>query len=67
MMDMAVDSNVTIFSPIEKALQAWRHPRTNPNYDSKSVCCELTLDTIDSLDYTDDDEVRLSLFPELLI
>jgi hypothetical protein len=25
MMKMAVDSNVMIFSPIEEALQAWRH------------------------------------------
>jgi hypothetical protein len=28
-MDMAVDSNTMIVSPIEKALQYWRHPDTN--------------------------------------
>jgi hypothetical protein len=43
-------SNVTIFSTNKKALQAWRHPGTNPSHDSKSVCTELTVDTIDSLD-----------------
>jgi hypothetical protein len=63
---LAADSNVMIFSPIKKAfLQAWRHPSMNPSHDSKSVCTKLTVDTIDSLDYTDDDEVILSLFPEL--
>jgi hypothetical protein len=64
-MDMAEDSNVTIFSPFKKALQAWRHPGTNPSHDSKSVCTEQTVDTIDSLHYTDDDELILSLFPGL--
>jgi hypothetical protein len=33
MMDIAADNNVTVFSPSEKALQAWRHPGTNPSHD----------------------------------
>jgi hypothetical protein len=66
-MDMAVDCNVIIFSPIEKALQYWRQPSTNPRQDLKSVCTEPTMDTNDSpLDCTNDVEVILSLFPELL-
>jgi hypothetical protein len=67
MMDMAADSKITIFSPTEKVLQYWRHPGTNPSPDLKSVCTEPTVDTYDSLlDCTNDDEVILSLFPELL-
>jgi hypothetical protein len=34
-------------------------------HDSKSICTEPTVDTNDSLDCTNDDEVTLSLFPEL--
>jgi hypothetical protein len=64
-MDIAVDSNVMIFSPIENAIQYWRQPSTNPSHDSKSVCTRPTVDTNDSLDCTNDDEVILSLFPEL--
>jgi hypothetical protein len=37
MMDMAADSKITIFSPTKKALQAWRHPGTNPSHDMESV------------------------------
>jgi hypothetical protein len=37
----------------------------DPTRDSKSVCTEPTVNTIDSLDYTDDYGVILSLFPEL--
>jgi hypothetical protein len=37
MMDMAVDSKITIFSPTKKAVQAWRHPGTNPSHDLESV------------------------------
>jgi hypothetical protein len=36
-MDMAVDSNVMIFSPIKKALQYWRHPDTNPCHEQLEV------------------------------
>jgi hypothetical protein len=50
MMDMAADSKTMIFSPTEKALQAWRHPGTNPSHDSESFCTEPTVDTNDSLD-----------------
>jgi hypothetical protein len=57
-MDMAVDSNVMIFSPIKKALQAWRHPGTNPSHDSESVN--------ESLDCTNDYEVILSYFQSYL-
>jgi hypothetical protein len=60
-IDMAADSNVMIFSPINNALQYWRHPDTNPNHDSESVCIEPTVDTNDSLDCTNEDEVILSL------
>jgi hypothetical protein len=48
MMDMAADSKIRIFSPPEKALQAWRHPGTNPSHDLESVCTEPTVDTNDS-------------------
>jgi hypothetical protein len=65
MMDMAADSKTMIFSPTEKALQAWRHPGTNPSHDSESFCTEPTVDTNDSLDWTNEDEVILFLFPEL--
>jgi hypothetical protein len=65
MMDMAEDSKIVIFSPTAKALQSWRHPGTNPSHHLESVCIEPTVDTDDSLDYTNDDEVILSLFPEL--
>jgi hypothetical protein len=65
MMDMIADSNVMIFSPIKKVLQAWRHRSTNPSHDSKSVCTEPTVDTNNSLDCTNDDEVILTLCPEL--
>ncbi len=41
-------------------------PGTNPSNDSKSVCTEPTVDTNDSFDCTNDDEVILSLFPELI-
>jgi hypothetical protein len=64
-MDMAAESNVMIFSPTEKPLQYLRHPGTNPRHDLKSVCTGPTVDTNDFLDCTDDDEVILSLFPEL--
>jgi hypothetical protein len=41
-------------------------PGTNPSHISKSVCtARPTADTNDSLDCTNDDEVILSLFPEL--
>jgi hypothetical protein len=59
------DESVMIFSFIKKDLQYWRHPGTNPSHDLKSVCTEPTMDTNDSLDCTNDDEVILSLFPEL--
>jgi hypothetical protein len=65
MIDMAVDSKIMIFSPTEKAIQAWRHAGTNPNHDLESVCTEPTVDTNDSLDCTKEDEVILFLFPEL--
>jgi hypothetical protein len=64
-MDMALGSNVMIFSPIKNVLQHWRHPDTNPSHDSKSVCTGPTVYTDDSLDCTNDDGVILSLFPEL--
>ena len=57
MMDMAVDSKIMIFSPTEKALQAWRHPGSNPSHDLESICTEPTVDTNGSLDCTNDDEV----------
>jgi hypothetical protein len=65
MMDMAADSKLMIFSPTKKVLQAWRHPGTNPSYDSESVCTEPTVDTNDSLDCTNEDDIILFLFPEL--
>jgi hypothetical protein len=65
MMDMAVDSKLTIFSPTKKTLQASRHPGTNPRHDLESVCTEPTVDTNDSLDCTNEDEVILFLFPEI--
>jgi hypothetical protein len=49
MMDMAAESKTMIFSPTEKALQAWRHPGTNPSHVSESVCTEPTVDTNYSL------------------
>jgi hypothetical protein len=45
MMDMSVDSKIMIFSPTEKALQAWRHPGPNTSHDSGTVCTEPTVDT----------------------
>jgi hypothetical protein len=57
MMDMAVDSKIMIFSPTEKALQARRHPGTNSSHDSESVCTEPTVDTNDSLDCTNEDDI----------
>ncbi len=57
MMDMAVDSKIMIFSPTKKALQAWRHPGSNPSHDLESICTEPTVDTNGSLDCTNDDEV----------
>jgi hypothetical protein len=60
MMDMAADSKMTIFSPTENALQAWRHPGTNPSHDLESVCTEPTVDTNDSLDCTNEDDIILS-------
>jgi hypothetical protein len=65
MMDMAADSKIVIFSPTAKALQSLRHPDTNPSHHLESVCTEPTVDTDDSLDCTNDNEVILSLFPEL--
>jgi hypothetical protein len=65
MMDMAADSKITIISPTEKALQNWRHPGTNPSHDLEPVCTEPTVDTNDSLDCTNEDDVILFLFPEL--
>jgi hypothetical protein len=65
MMDMAADSKIMIFSPTENALQAWRHPGTNPSHDLESVCTEPTVDTNDSLDCTNEDDIILFLFPEL--
>jgi hypothetical protein len=51
MMDMAAESKITIFSPTENALQAWRTlSATNQSHDLKSVCTEPTVDTNDSLD-----------------
>jgi hypothetical protein len=61
MMDMAAESKTMIFSPTEKALQAWRHPGTNPSHVSESVCTEPTVDTNYSLACT----TLLFLFPEL--
>jgi hypothetical protein len=61
MMDMAADSKIMIFSPMEKGL----HPGTNQSHDSESVCAEPTVDTNDSLDCTNEDEVISFLFPEL--
>jgi hypothetical protein len=61
-MDMAADSNVMIFSPLENALQDWRHPDTNPSHDSKSACTRPTVDTNDSLDCTNDDKVIFLYF-----
>jgi hypothetical protein len=52
------------FSPTKKALQFWRLSCTNPSHDLKSVCTEPTVDTNDSLDCTNDDEVILSLYLE---
>ncbi len=60
MMDMAVDSKIMIFSPTKKALQAWRHPGSNPSHDLESICTEPTVDTNGSLDCTNDDEVIFS-------
>ncbi len=57
MIDMAVDNKITIFYPTKKASQAWRNPGTNPSHDSESVCTEPTVDTNDSLDCTNEDEV----------
>jgi hypothetical protein len=65
MMDITVDSKITIFSPTKKALQAWRHPGTNPSHDLESVCTEPTVDTNDSPDCTNEDDIILFLFPEL--
>jgi hypothetical protein len=65
MIDMAVDNKITIFYPTKKASQAWRNPGTNPSHDSESVCTEPTVDTNDSLDCTNEDEVILILYPEL--
>jgi hypothetical protein len=65
MMDVAVYSKVMIFSPTEKALQAWRHPGSNTSHDLWSVCTEPTVDTNDSLNCTYADEMILSLFQEL--
>jgi hypothetical protein len=62
MMDMAADSK---FSPTEKALQAWRHLGTNQSHDLESVFPEPTVDTNDSLDCTNEDDIILFLFPEL--
>jgi hypothetical protein len=49
-MDMAADRKTMIFSPTKKALQAWRHPGTNPSHDLESFCTEPSVDTNDSLD-----------------
>jgi hypothetical protein len=57
MMDMAVDSKIMIFSPTVNALQSWRHPGTNPSHDLESVCTNSTVNTNDSLDCTNEDEV----------
>ncbi len=65
MMDMAADSKIMIFSPTKKAIQAWRHPGTNPSHDLESVSTEPTVDTNDSLDCTNENEVLLSLFSKL--
>jgi hypothetical protein len=46
-------------------LQYQRHPSTDPSHDSKSVCTRPTVDTNDSLDCTNANEVILSIFPEL--
>jgi hypothetical protein len=73
MMNSAMVSNVTIFSPTKKALKGRRHPDTNPSHDSKSVCTKPTVDTNDSLDCTnddddddDDDDVILSISRDFL-
>jgi hypothetical protein len=58
-----VDSKIMVFSPTKKALQAWRHPGTNPSHVSESVCTEPSVDTNDSLDWSNDDELIMSLFP----
>jgi hypothetical protein len=65
MMDMAVDSKIIIFSTTEKALQSWRYPGTSTSHDSELVCTEPTVETNDSLECTNDDEVILPLFPQL--
>jgi hypothetical protein len=63
---MAADSKIMIFSPTEKALQAWRHPGTNPSHDSESVCTEPTVDTNDSLDCAKEGDVVLFFFQSYL-
>jgi hypothetical protein len=65
MMMMVADSKIIIFTPTKKALQAWRHPGTNPSHDLESVCTKPTVDTNDSLDCTNQDDIILALFPEL--
>jgi hypothetical protein len=57
MMEMAADSKILIFTHTKKALQAWRHPGTNPSHDLESVCNETTVDTNDSLDCTNEDDI----------
>jgi hypothetical protein len=66
MMDMAADSKIMIFSPTKKAVQAWRHPGTNPSHDLESVCTEPTVDTYDSLAYTNEDESFCLYFQRFL-
>jgi hypothetical protein len=65
-MVMSADSKIMIFSPTKKALQDWRHLGTNPSHDLESVCTEPTMNTNDSFDCTNKDDIILFLFPELL-